>query len=112
MLEQILNHPDLYKYASIPFIAAFIGWGTNWLAIKLMFHPLEFVGYKPLYLGWQGIIPSRAEKMARIVVDKTLNNLVALDEIFEALDNDLDNLDGFCGIITDGRKLRLGSFDD
>ena len=34
-------------YLLIPFIAAAAGWGTNWLAIKMTFYPLEYVGKFP-----------------------------------------------------------------
>ena len=60
----IWNRPDFWSYVAIPFIAAAVGWFTNWIAIQMTFWPLEFVGYKKLRLGWQGIIPSKAEKMA------------------------------------------------
>ncbi|MBF0225306.1 MAG: hypothetical protein HQK76_07605 [Desulfobacterales bacterium] len=61
---------DLIKYGSIPIIAAFVGWGTNWLAIKMTLLPLEFIGYRPLKLGWQGLIPARAEKFAKILIER------------------------------------------
>ncbi len=85
MLESILQHPDFWKYLSIPFVAGVVGWGTNWAAIKLTFHPLEFVGRKP-YLGWQGIIPSKAERMAGIFVDSTMVRLGTLPELFEQME--------------------------
>lgn len=88
MLESILRDPELWKYASIPFVAAFVGWSTNWVAIKLTFKPLEFVGIRP-YLGWQGIIPSKAGKMAEIFVDKTMFRLGRLKEVFEYMDPEL-----------------------
>ncbi len=85
MLESILQHPDLWKYISIPFVAGVVGWGTNWAAIKLTFHPLEFIGRKP-YLGWQGIIPSKAARMAGIFVDSTMTRLGTLPELFEQME--------------------------
>ncbi len=85
MLEAILYNPDLWKYASIPFVAGFVGWGTNWAAIQLTFLPLEFVGRKP-YLGWQGIIPSKAGRMAGIFVDSTMIKLGTLPELFEQME--------------------------
>ena len=48
---------------SIPVIGAIVGWGTNVVALKMTFYPLEFTGISP-YLGWQGIIPAKAESMA------------------------------------------------
>jgi len=85
MIEQILQHPDFWKYASIPFVAAFVGWSTNWLAVKLTFLPLEFLG-KPPFLGWQGIIPSKAEKMAGTFIDSTMSRLGTLPEVFEHME--------------------------
>ncbi|MFT5707253.1 MAG: uncharacterized membrane protein YheB (UPF0754 family), partial [Glaciecola sp.] len=28
---------------SIPLISAFVGWSTNFLALKMMFYPMEFI---------------------------------------------------------------------
>jgi len=79
---ETLADPEIWKYLSIPVIAALIGWTTNWLAIKLTFYPLKFIGIPP-FLGWQGIIPSKAEKMARISVDATISKIGTVQEIFE-----------------------------
>ena len=85
MLESIFQHPDFWKYLSIPFVAGGVGWGTNWAAIQLTFYPLEFVGRKP-FLGWQGIIPSKAARMAGIFVDSTMVRLGTLPELFEQME--------------------------
>ncbi len=84
MLE-FLRNPEFWKHASIPFVAAIIGWITNWVAIKLTFKPLEFVGIRP-FLGWQGIIPQKARKMAEIFVDKTMYRLGTLKEAFQSME--------------------------
>lgn len=86
-LQQALLGPDALKYWSIPIIAGLIGLFTNWLAIQLTFHPLEFVGIKPFF-GWQGIIPSKIEKMANIVVDKSISKLGTLSELFKEMEPD------------------------
>lgn len=82
----LLNHPDFYLYCSIPIVAGAVGWFTNWIAIQLMFYPIEFVGYRPLYLGWQGVIPSKAKTMAIVVVRKGLQTLTNEREVFERID--------------------------
>src|SRR5690554_7630937 len=64
-MTDLLTNPEFWQYLSIPVIAALIGWSTNWLAIKMTFYPLEFIGKPPL-LGWQGIIFFKARKMAAI----------------------------------------------
>lgn len=85
-LIEFWNRPDFWSYFSIPFVAAFVGWFTNWVAIQMTFWPLEFIGYKKLYMGWQGIIPAKAEKMAGIVVDNTMSKLASLSELFEQME--------------------------
>ena len=76
---------EFWKYASIPVVAAVVGWATNWVAIQLTFYPLSFIG-KPPYLGWQGIIPAKAQRMAEIFMDSTMNRLGTVAEVFEQMD--------------------------
>lgn len=83
-----IHNPLFWKYASIPVVAAFVGWSTNWIAIKFTFIPLEYVGFFKPWLGWQGIIPSKARKMAVIGVDSTLERLGSLSEVFEQMNPD------------------------
>jgi uncharacterized membrane protein YheB (UPF0754 family) len=75
------EYQDLILYISIPVTSAIVGWGTNVLALKMTFYPVEFFGIKP-YLGWQGIIPSKAKKMAQISVDLWTTKLVDVKELF------------------------------
>ena len=84
-MPAFLTNPEFWKHLSIPFVAGIIGWFTNWVAIKLTFQPLEFVGLRP-FLGWQGIIPSKAGKMAEIFVDKTMFRLGTLEELFQSME--------------------------
>ena len=59
----------------IPLISAFIGWFTNWIAIKMLFHPRE--PRKILGITLQGIFPKRqhqfAEKLGKLVSDELLS---------------------------------------
>jgi uncharacterized membrane protein YheB (UPF0754 family) len=73
---------------SIPVVAALIGYVTKLVAIKMMFEPLEFVGFKP-YFGWQGIVPRRAARMASIAVDTMTRDLISAKEVIARLDPDL-----------------------
>ncbi len=84
MLET-LGSVEFWKHVSIPFVAALVGWGTNWVAIKLTFLPLEFRGIRPIF-GWQGIIPSKAGKMASTFAESTMFRLGTLSEIFHQMD--------------------------
>jgi len=63
-------------YLAIPVTSALVGWGTNVLAIKMMFFPLEPVG-RPPFLGWQGIIPAKVRKMATIIARPTATSAAA-----------------------------------
>lgn len=76
---------EVTKLISIPVIASLVGWSTNWLAIKLTFYPINFIGIKPVF-GWQGIIPSKAPKMASICVDSILSKIGTITEVVEQMD--------------------------
>lgn len=84
-MKELISRPEFWQYLSIPVIAAMIGWVTNWLAIKMTFLPLEFIGLRPIW-GWQGIIPSKARKMAAISVDATISKIGTVPEIFQQID--------------------------
>lgn len=64
-----------YWLLLIPVISAFIGWVTNWVAIKMLFHPRNpkrFLG-----ITFQGIFPKRqqqfAEKLGKLVSNEFLS---------------------------------------
>lgn len=65
-----------YMLILMPLIGAIIGWGTNTLAIYLLFHPRKPV--KILFWKVQGLIPKRQEeiasKIAEVVATKLLND--------------------------------------
>ncbi|TGM87021.1 DUF445 domain-containing protein [Leptospira bouyouniensis] len=69
----------------IPFTYGFVGWVTNWLALKMTFYPIQFIGFSP-YLGWQGIIPRKAHKMASKSVDVITERLLNIKEVFLKVD--------------------------
>ena len=64
-------------YLLIPCVAALVGWFTNWLAVQMIFYPIQFRGI-PIYqrpevplgfLGWQGIIPCKTRPMTEVMVN-------------------------------------------
>ncbi|MGQ0626417.1 MAG: DUF445 domain-containing protein [Sporichthyaceae bacterium] len=77
--------PPWVIYASMPIIAAVIGYVTKLVAVEMMFRPLAFRGIPP-YLGWQGVIPRFAPRMARIATDLMLSRLLTTRELFDRLD--------------------------
>lgn len=84
-----------WQLLSIPVVSAIIGWGTNLLALKMTFYPVEFkgidikglrpVGWEMPPLGWQGIIPSKAGSMAAKSVDLITTKLIDIEEQFTKL---------------------------
>ena len=100
------------ELVTIPMFTGVIGYITNWTGILMLFQPLKFHGFRvpglkvvypyfhrriqvlPLFgdggsrLGWQGIVPSRAEKMASIVVDKSVLKLGSVSDFYRELGPD------------------------
>lgn len=90
MLQSILAdfQANFWLYISIPFISGFIGYITKVIAVQMMFSPLEFKGIKlfGIPIGWQGIVPRKAEKMATTAVELMTSKLIKPEEIFARLD--------------------------
>jgi len=68
----------------VPVVAALVGWLTNWLAIQMSFYPVQFIGIG--VVGWQGVIPRKAEKMAHICIDRTLQHFGDLNSVYQKLE--------------------------
>ena len=97
-----------WRLLLIPFITGIIGYGTNWVAIRLLFRPLEFVGVRvpgmtelvPSFprklkqipgvvegrIGWQGIIPSRSARMGTIAAEKGISKIATEREFYREFD--------------------------
>ena len=103
--------PDVqWQLVLIPLITGVIGYGTNWVAIRLLFYPTDFVGLslpglKALApalprkiqqipgvvegrVGWQGIIPSRSARMGTIAAEKGIAKIGTESEFYERFDPD------------------------
>jgi len=75
----------LIKYILIPLISAFIGWLTNWIAVKMLFHPK-----KPVKLGFfilQGIFHRRQRDIAHKLGDTIEKKLFNSHDIREAINS-------------------------
>ena len=77
---------EFLKYISIPIVCRFIGWITNKVCIILTLWPIEFIGIKPPYLGWQGIIPARAGDVADSLTENFMTKLIKVKEVFQRID--------------------------
>ena len=76
---------QLLSLLSIPIISAIVGWVTNYLAVKMMFYPIEFIGIRPIF-GWQGLIPAKRRQMAEIEVELVLGKLLSVEELAERIE--------------------------
>lgn len=91
-----------YWLLIIPVISAFIGWVTNWVAIKMLFHPREpkrFLG-----ITFHGIFPKRqkqfAEKLGKLVsaeflsfsdIEQKISSPENLKKIMPMIENHIDD---------------------
>lgn len=74
---------------TLPIIAALTGWITNFIAIKMLFHPREKV--KILFLEIQGIFPKRQKKLAEKLGKVVSDELFSMEDVRSAITNP-DNL--------------------
>eukprot|EP00566_Odontella_aurita_P010651 CAMPEP_0113577360 /NCGR_PEP_ID=MMETSP0015_2-20120614/28832_1 /TAXON_ID=2838 /ORGANISM="Odontella" /LENGTH=406 /DNA_ID=CAMNT_0000480945 /DNA_START=231 /DNA_END=1451 /DNA_ORIENTATION=+ /assembly_acc=CAM_ASM_000160 len=96
----------------MPFMAGIVGWFTNVLALEMTFRPIEFFGIELFRIrnqpwglfGWQGIIPTKAEKMASICFDLMTTKLLDIHEIFSRL-----RPEKFSEVMEDGVLLLMDS---
>jgi uncharacterized membrane protein YheB (UPF0754 family) len=63
----------------LPLIAAFIGWFTNWIAIKMLFHPKNPI--KILGITFHGIFPKRQLQFATKLGSIVAKELISFDDI-------------------------------
>ena len=84
----------IVAYGSVPLIAMGFTYFHIWLALYMTFFPLEFIGIGwqipgtnvGFPIGWQGIIPFKAEEMARKSVRLMTEQLIDIKEEFSKID--------------------------
>ncbi|MFH1321113.1 MAG: DUF445 family protein [Bacteroidota bacterium] len=64
---------------TLPIIAAVIGWFTNFLAVKMLFHPRKKV--KILFFEIQGVFPKRQQLLAVKIGKLVADDLLSVKEI-------------------------------
>ncbi|MFQ6325764.1 hypothetical protein ACLMAL_06440 [Nocardia sp. CWNU-33] len=111
MLESVFHPTIALELITIPLFTGIIGYITNWTGVLMLFRPIAFhgirlPGLRALYpylpkriqvlpllsydgrIGWQGIVPSRADKMASIAVDKGLAKLGSVADFYREIEPD------------------------
>ncbi len=81
-----------WKTWTVPLIGAFIGWITNWLAIKMLFHPRKPI--KILFITFHGIFPKNKPRIADKLGTIVQRDLLNLSDIKDRL-QDPDALNNF-----------------
>ncbi len=64
-------------------VTGLVGWGTNAMAVQMLFKPLKRRGLGPL--GWQGVLPANAERMARTCVELMTTQLLDQQQVVRRL---------------------------
>ena len=72
-----------YWLILIPLISAFIGWFTNWIAIKMLFHPRE--PKRVLGITIHGIFPKQQKQFAEKLGKLVSSELLSFNEIEEKI---------------------------
>jgi len=81
---------------TIPVVAAVVGFVTNYAGVKMLFYPIDYVGidiYREAdspygFIGWQGVVPTKTEKMAARLTEIVSAKLLSLKEAFSAVEPD------------------------
>ncbi len=68
-----------------PLLTGFVGYFTNYLAIKMLFRPHKKRWYS---FGWQGVIPRNRNKLAREIGRLVGNELIQEDDILRSIKNE------------------------
>lgn len=101
-LNLLMNYSLLLQFILIPVISAFIGWFTNWVAIKMLFHPKQ--PKRILGVTFHGIFPKRqkvfAEKLGKMIsseflsfadIEKMITNPQNLQKLMPTVEGHVDN---------------------
>lgn len=68
---------------TLPFLGALIGWVTNYLAVKMLFHPREKKQF--LFFSLQGVFPKRQQAFAAKLAKIVSTELFSVREVTEHL---------------------------
>ncbi len=77
-------------YFLFPLIGALTGWVTNWIAVKMLFHPKEPKNF--LLFKVQGVFPKRQKVMAEKLGHIVASELLSIDDLVEKMKS-IDNKD-------------------
>ena len=71
---------------TLPFIAALVGWFTNYIAVKMLFYPKKPFNFLGLY-NIQGIFPKNQQQVAEKIGKMVAEELLSSEDLREKLNN-------------------------
>ncbi len=93
-----------WQMISLPFVAALIGWGTNVIAIKMLFWPRKPI--KIFFWDFLGVLPKRKADIAKSIAQVLNEDLLPTDELVNAV-NTSANRAKVTKHITDNLAFRI-----
>lgn len=94
-----MNHTIISLLTSV-IIGGFIGWITNLIAIKALFHPQKPIRF--LWYNWQGLIPKRQKELANNLGNMVEGELVNIPELVAKVKK--EDIDSFIEQQVDSHK--------
>ena len=86
MLTEANSEVFKWTWCLLPVIAAAIGWGTNHLAVRMLFHPRE--EWRILGLRVQGVFPKRQQALAEKLGQLVARELFSMEDVRQHLQGD------------------------
>ncbi len=74
-------------YIIFPAVAAFVGWITNVMAIRLLFRPYDPIRIPILKLEIQGVLPRRKKALARAIAEVIEGDLLSREDLWAKLED-------------------------
>jgi len=90
VIPAAITNTELLTYAITLATGTFIGWVTNFLAIKMLFHPRQPINF--IIFKYQGIFPKNKGKIAINLGKVVQNELISFEDIKNKL-KEADSLD-------------------
>ncbi|NMB21341.1 MAG: DUF445 family protein [Firmicutes bacterium] len=96
-----------WELISLPIVAAIIGWGTNVIAIRMLFWPREPI--RILGLELLGVLPRRKGDIAQSIGEVLEDDILPVDDLIAAVNTE-DTRAQVAELITDNLTAKIQRF--
>lgn len=106
-------YTTVVQWALLPILGALIGWGTNVIAIRMLFRPRQPWRLPYTSFVLHGVIPRRQPQLAKAIADTVTGDLLPIDELIDKIDfqeNQSTLLDYISDQMHERIKVNLGRF--